>query len=117
MDNEERKIGKIIEELTVYFLNVGGRNISSEINSDGKNVTVTFNSDYSPEYEDEVKKVGEFFDEPRNEGMEDLYWELAGSGDAGTSSQLQLIAHMAGDHEFSAGDGHVRIVLHKKLWE
>ncbi len=117
MDNEERKIGKIVEELTVYFLNSGAKNITTMINSDGKNVTITFKSDYDMAYEHEIIKAGEFFDKPHNEGMEDLYWELAGSGDAGKSSQLQLIAQMAGTHSFVVENGKMELMLCKKLWE
>ena len=116
MDNEERKIGKIVEELTVYFINNGATDITTRVNTDGRNVTSTFKSAFAPENEHEIRKIEEFFEEPRNEGLEDLYWELAGSADAGKSSQLLLIAQMAGTHNLIIENGHVELTLCKKLW-
>ena len=116
MVNEERKIGKVIEELTVFFLNAGATDISTEVKKDGRFAHLIFRSDFAPEYEQDVRKFDEYMDEPRNEGIEDMYWELAGSGNAAESSQLLLIAMMSGKRELNIEGNRVEVKLSKALW-
>ena len=116
MINEERKIGKVIEELTIFFLNSGAQDIGTEIKRKGRFIYVTFRSDFASLYEDDVRKFEEYMNEPRNQGMEDMYWELAGSGDVSESSQLLLIANMSGEHEIRIEGNHVEVTMKKALW-
>ncbi|MBR5337183.1 MAG: hypothetical protein IK152_04305 [Lachnospiraceae bacterium] len=116
MDNEERKVGKIIEELTVFFLNSGAQNIETEIKREGRFITLLFKSDFASLYEQDVRKFEEYMNEPRNHGMEAMYWELAGSGDTTDSSQLLLIAMMSGDHEIKVEDHHIELTIRRALW-
>lgn len=116
MVHEEKKIGKIVEELTMFFFAVGAQNISSAIERHGNEVKVTFRADYLPEYEWSLDNLEKCLEEPKNEGMEDMYWELAGSGDPGESSQLLLIGMMIDRHEFTKSENEVELVLYKQLW-
>lgn len=116
MVHEEKKIGKIIEELTMFFFAVGAEHISSVIERKGNEVKVTFCSDYLPKYEHNIHKLEEYLDEPKNEGMEDMYWELAGSGDPGETSQLLLIGMMIDRHEIKKHENEVELTLYKELW-
>ena len=56
-----------------------------------------------------------YFNEPKNEGLEDFYWELAGSGDPGESSQLLLIGMMIDNADVQIEKSQVRIKLSKEL--
>lgn len=115
MVHEEKKIGKIVEELTMFFFAVGAKNMSSAIEKRGNEVKITFRSDYLSEYEHNIEKMEEYLSEPKNEGMEDMYWELAGSGDPGESSQLLLIGMMLDRHEMKKWDNEVELILYKEL--
>ena len=55
---------------------------------------VRFNSNYDPEYRNNLESLKKYLNQPRNAAMEDIYWELAGSGDPGESSQLLLVGMM-----------------------
>ncbi len=114
MVHEEKKLGKIIEELTMFFFSVGANNIYSQIERNGKQVVISFESDYAPEYADNLHVLSKYLNEPRNEGMEDIYWELAGSGDPGESSQLLLIGVMIDKAEIYIEDKFVHLKLYKE---
>lgn len=51
MLHEERKISKIVEELTVYFLAIGADDVSSEIKIGDGQATIFFRANYRPEYQ------------------------------------------------------------------
>ena len=115
MIHEEKKIGKIVEELTMFFFALGAKNIESKIERDEKEVKITFRSDYKPEFERKILKAEQYLLEPKNEGMEDMYWELAGCGDPGESSELLLVGMMIDHHEFRKSDNEVEIVFYREL--
>jgi len=47
--------------------------------------------------------------------MEDVYWELAGSGDPGESSQLLLVGMMIDKADINIGEDKVSLVLYKEI--
>ena len=49
MVHEKKKIVKIVEELTLYFFTLGADRIKSEIEKKGKNVVITFRTNYHPD--------------------------------------------------------------------
>ena len=53
--------------------------------------------------------------EPKNDGVEDIYWELAGSGDPGESSQLLLLGMMLDKAEVNTVPDKVSLKLYKEL--
>lgn len=115
MIHEEKKLGKIVEELTMFFFSVGGNHISSKIEREGHQVVISFESDYAPEYRGNLEALPKYLNEPRNEGMEDIYWELAGSGDPGEGSQLLLIGVMIDKAEVHIEEDTVRLKLYKEM--
>jgi hypothetical protein len=56
-----------------------------------------------------------YLNEPRNAGMEDIYWELAGSGDPGEPGELLLIGMMIDRAEMKLEDSFVQLKLYKEL--
>ena len=70
-------------------------------------------SNYDIECEENIQYLEECLSEEKNEGMEDIYWELAGSGDPGESSQLILIGMMIDSHEVHRYGNEVEIILYK----
>lgn len=115
MVHEEKKIGKIVEELTMFFFTIGSDHMSSSIERDGNMIKIMFRSNYRPEYEHAIHTLEKCLDEPRNEGIEDIYWELAGSGDPGESSQLLLVGMMVDRHEVRKYEKEVEVILYKEL--
>lgn len=117
MTHGEKKIAKIIEELTMYFFAVGANRIQSGIEVHENHAVITFRTNYNEEYKYKIEKIEEYLNESKNEGIEDFYWELAGSGDPGESSQLLLIGMMIDKAEISITEEEVSLVLYKDLEE
>ena len=115
MTHEEKKVAKIVEELTMFFFAIGADAMESGIRKEGSQVTITFESNYLPEYEHKISSLEKYMNEPKNEGIEDIYWELAGSGDPGETSQLLLLGMMIDRAEIVRGQEKVTVTLYKEL--
>lgn len=115
MTHEEKKVGKIVEELTMFFFSIGADDIKTEIKRTDSQVMILFESNYLEEYRYNLHRLKEYLNEPKNEGMEDVYWELAGSGDPGESSQLLLVGMMLDKAEVEIRDGRVKLTMYKEL--
>ena len=81
MIHERKKIARIVEELTLFFFALGADKIRSGIEEDGKNVVIDFQANYRPENEYKLEQMEKDLNCPKNDGMKDVYWELAGSGE------------------------------------
>lgn len=117
MTHGEKKIAKIIEEITMYFFTIGSDRIQSGIELDGNQVTICFRANYKQEHRDELHHLEKYLNEPKNEGLEDFYWELAGSGDPGETSQLLLVGMMIDKAEISISDEEIVLKLYKEMEE
>lgn len=115
MVHEEKKVGKIIEELTMFFFAIGADKIQTGIEKSDKQVVIEFKSNFNPEYADRVERLNQFLNEEKNEGMEDIYWELAGSGDPGETSQLLLVGMMIDKADVCVRETEVELRLYKEM--
>lgn len=115
MVHEEKKVGKIIEELTMFFFAIGADKIQTGIEKSDKQVVIEFKANFNPEYADRVERLNQFLNEEKNEGMEDIYWELAGSGDPGETSQLLLIGMMIEKADVCVRETEVELRLYKEM--
>lgn len=114
MIHEEKKVAKIIEELTLFFFSVGGDKMSSKIEMEKERITIRFRSNYSEEYEEDIAYLEEYLNnEQRNAGIGDIYWELAGSSDPLESSQLLLLSMMIDGHEIHRFEQEIEVCLYK----
>ena len=117
MLEEQRKIVRITAELTMFFLEVGAGNISSHVEIEGSVGKINFRADYRPGCEEKLREMENCLSEQRNDGIEDIYWELAGSGNHGQTSQLMLVGMMVDRAEVRVQDGFVDLTLYKELRE
>ena len=115
MVHEEKKVGKIIEELTMFFFAIGADKIQTGIEKSDKQVIIEFKANYNPAYADRVERLSQFLNEEKNEGMEDIYWELAGSGDPGETSQLLLVGMMIDKADVCVRETEVELRLYKEM--
>ena len=113
MLNEQKKAGKIIAELTMYFLALGARKVSSSVALDDMQGRITFEADYAPENAKRLTELEKCLNQQKNDGIEEIYWELAGQGEPDDSSQLLLIGTMVDRAEIAVEDGTVRLALYK----
>lgn len=117
MLEEQRKIVRITAELTMFFLEVGAGIISSHVEIEGSVGKINFRADYRPGCEDKLREMEKCLSEQRNDGIEDIYWELAGSGNHGQTNQLMLVGMMVDRAEVRVQDGFVDLTLYKELRE
>ena len=117
MIHEEKKVAKIIEELTMFFFTVGADEIETRIKRNDYSDVIWMSANYNPEYREELDYLNEFLNEEKNAGLEDIYWELAGSGDPGESSQLLLLGMMIDKAEIKITDTRVEVKLYKNFQE
>ena len=117
MMHEEKKVAKIVEELTVYFFAIGATEMSSNIERRDHQTKITFRANYGEEYEYKLAELEEYLKEPKNVGIEDIYWELAGSGDPGETSQLLLLGMMLDKAKIKREGGYVEIAMYKGMLE
>lgn len=115
MVHEEKKVGKIIEELTMFFFAIGADRIQTGIEKSDKQVVIEFKANFNPAYADRVERLSQFLNEEKNEGMEDIYWELAGSGDPGETSQLLLVGMMIDKADVCVRETEVELRLYKEM--
>ena len=115
MIHNKKKLSKIVEELTVFFFGIGGTNMSSNIKYTPAEAFITFESDFSKEHLHKVESMGRLLNQQYDEGVEDTYWELMGSGDPGESSQLLLVGMMVDTAEVDIKDEYVKVRMYKKL--
>ena len=115
MTHEEKKVGKIVEELTMFFFAIGADKIQTGIEKSDKQVVIEFKANFNPEYADRVERLNQFLNEEKNEGMEDIYWELAGSGDPGETSQLLLVGMMIEKADVCVRETEVELRLYKEM--
>ena len=115
MVHEERKITKIVEELSIFFFAIGAEKLSSEIEKGAREAKITFRANYLPEHEHSIHTLEKYLNEPKNEAIEAIYWELAGSGDPGETTQLILLGMMVDRYEIKKYENEVELVLYKEL--
>lgn len=115
MSHNEKKLANIVEELTMFFFSVGAKEIRSGIRVEGRTAEIEFVADYQQEYSDRLDSLEKYFNEPKNEALEDFYWELTGTGDPGESSQLLMVGMMIDRADVEIGEDRVSLRLYKEL--
>lgn len=111
MTHEEKKTAKIVEELTMFFFTLEATYIDARIEREENRAIIKVESDFSPAYADKLSNLDQYLNGKKNDGMGDIYWELAGSGDPGETSQLLLIGMMIDRAEISIKENRVNLTL------
>lgn len=117
MIHEKKKIARIVEELTTYFFALGADRVSSDVRLEENRAVITFRANYHPDFAERLSGMEECLSKKRDEGYEDIYWNLAGSGDVSESSQLLLVGLMVDSAQVRMEDGFVNLTLCKELLE
>lgn len=117
MIQEQKRATKIIAELTMYFLAMGSTRISSTILQEDGCGTITFQANYRPEDKQKLEKLEKTLNQQRYDSIEEVYWELAGSGDGdfGGSDQLMLVGMMVDRAEVRLEDEFVYLTLYRSF--
>lgn len=115
MIHEEKKIVKIVEELSIYFFSLGATEISTHVSVEQNAAKISVTANYEARYLAKLERMERYLKGQHNDGLEDIYWELAGSGEPGESSQLLLVGMMIDSAEVSLLKDTVSVSIIKKL--
>ena len=116
MEHIEKKTSKIVEELTSYFFSIGATTIESKIEVIENHMKIVFRANYLAEYEEDIEYLRNCLDnDQKNDGIEDAYWELIGSGTSGGSSELLLLGMLVDAFELQKTDNEVELLLYKEF--
>lgn len=113
MTHEEKKTAKIIEELTMFFFTVEATYIDTRIERTKTEVSIRMEADFNRDYADRLAQLDQYLNGEKNDGMGDIYWELAGSGDPGEGSQLLLVGMMIDRAEIKLTADRVILALYR----
>lgn len=115
MTHGERKAARIVEELTMYFFAAGASRIETDIVRKDGWAVIGFRSDYDPSFRERLGELEVYLGETKNDGIGDIYWELAGSGEPGESNQLLLVGMLLDKAEVLLEEGLARLKLYMRL--
>ncbi len=115
MLHNRKKLAKIVEELSIFFFSVEATEISSNIAIEDGVGIVNFEANYDPRHKEKFETMERLLSAPKNEAMEAQYWQLAGSGDPGETSQLLLIGAMVDSADIDINTSKVKIRIKKKI--
>lgn len=115
MTHEEKKTAKIVEEMTMFFFALEATYIDTRIERKEEQVIIRVEADFDPAYADKLSHLEHYLNGQKNDGMEDIYWELAGSGDPGETSQLLLVGMMIDQAEINIQQNCVKMRLIRNL--
>ncbi len=113
MRHENKKIGKIVDEMVTFFCAYGAQKIDVSITRDSERIDLYFVVDKLNENEKIVKMFEEVINYPRAEDFDEVYWNLAGESDHDT--ELSLIAYMIDDVKFAHKGGAFEVTLTRYL--
>ncbi len=113
MRHENKKIGKIVDEMVTFFCARDAENIKVNINRSSEKIELAFTVDHLNENDKIVKMFEDLINFPREEDFDEVYWNLAGESDHDT--ELTLVAYMIDDVKFSHKDNSFEVVLTRYL--
>lgn len=88
MIEERLKSIKIVDELINYCYKVGITQIHVDLNDTDTGITITVEGNCDGISEKDLQSLNEFLSIPRQEEIEDYYWELIGEGE---KNELALV--------------------------
>lgn len=107
-----KKITKIIDEITTYFMSSISDNIDIRIERDNRNFKLIFKVEAPKITTEELTELKESLSIPKQEDIEEYYWQLNGAGDS--DIELDLIGMMIDEYELLLEKDHLILTLIRK---
>lgn len=111
MKHDKKRISRIVDELIVFLFSIGGTDIRVNIQNLENHYKIFFESDYTEGQNQKIDKLIKYINCPKQEEMEEYYWELAGDCDIDT--ELSLVGMMIDEAEINFVDDRIQIVLYR----
>lgn len=115
MKHNKKRITKIVDELVIYLFSVGGSDIHVNISKHDHYYKIAFESNYKKEHTDKIKRLVRYLNGPKQEEIEEYYWELTGEGDGSMDTEISLVAAMVDKSDINIMDDKIKIVLYRNI--
>lgn len=114
MNYTAKKMSKIIDELVSFFFSVGSDGIHMDLQKLSDGYVLHLRSRYEAQEQKKIDDLFRFFQNvERNEGLEEIFWQLAGVSSTGHDSEIHLIGQMVDHADIRVQDGQVDLTLYK----
>lgn len=112
MKHVKKRLGKIVDELINYFFTMGATDMQIHLEESKDFYKILVQSNYSSEHEKKIAKLIKCLESPKQEAMEEYFWELAGECD--TDTELTLVGMMIDKGEIQFTDDSIEVTLYRK---
>ena len=113
MQNEVKKITRLVDEVTSLLMRSGSNDINVHIKRDSELSTITI-IDYNSAYpDDEISSLNDVLNIQRQCEVEEFYWELM--GDDSHEDELFLVGSMVDKATVNKIDKDLHIVMYRCL--
>ncbi|MEF9959417.1 MAG: hypothetical protein RR448_03030 [Niameybacter sp.] len=109
MRHEVKKISKMVDELTTFFLEHQARSLDIKVDNLVDREVITVEAIALDDLKLCVKKLQSFLSYPRECEMEEYYWELAGETES--SEELGLVGTMIDEANIGYDDEKIQLEL------
>lgn len=111
MREERLKSIKIVDELINYCYRLGISQIHVDLDTVDTGIKITVEGTCDGIAEEELKSLNDFLNIPRQEQVEDYYWELIGEGD---KNELALVGMVIDNGQVSYDNRKLKITIFLK---
>lgn len=112
MKHTKKRISKIVDELITYLLSMGADDVFVNIKDEKNRYKICAKSNYMKKNnEEKIDKLIKYLNCPKQEAMEEYYWEL--TGDCDVDTELTLIGMMVDKVNVNIDDNKIDIELYK----
>lgn len=111
MKHIKKRISKIVDELVTYLFYMGATDINFHIKEEEDLYRIHLTSNYGKKCERKIAKLQKCLNYPKQEEMEEYYWELAGECDIG--SELTIVGAMTDKVEINLIEDRLEITLYR----
>ncbi len=109
MKHANKRVGKIVDELFTFFLNIGAKNITINYQDQDLYHAINLDCDRPKGKEKELAKLKKYLKCEKSEEMEEFFWELAGESDVDT--EITIVGMMCDEKKLSITDDRIEIKL------
>ena len=111
MKSQRKRISRIVDELISYLFSMGATDISVNIQEREEDFKVLIKGNCKEVESKKFDKLKKALETPKQEEVEEYYWELAGNADGGT--ELSLVGMMIDKAELDWNAGQLDITLYR----
>ncbi|MGE4284850.1 MAG: hypothetical protein AB7G87_14250 [Clostridia bacterium] len=111
MKHQKKRISNIVHELTMYLFSISATDIHINIQETEDEYKIHIKSNYCGEQDEKLDRLIKLLKCPKQEEVEEYYWELTGESEMGT--ELSLVGMMIDDAEIDINEGYLEIILHR----